>query len=73
MESQKLNVLFIMTDQMRADCMSCAGHPVIRTPNLDALASEGMFFPNTFVQSAICGPSRMCIYTGRYPHATRAP
>ena len=73
MGDDRLNVLFIMTDQMRADCMACAGHPVIRTPNLDALASEGVRFPNTFVQAAICGPSRMCIYTGRYPHATRAP
>lgn len=73
MAGQQLNVLFIMVDQMRADCLSCAGHPVVRTPNLDALAAQGVRFRNTFVQSAICGPSRMCIYTGRYPHATRAP
>jgi arylsulfatase A-like enzyme len=68
-----LNILFIMTDQMRADCMSCAGHSVVETPNLDALADQGVRFPNTFVQSAVCGPSRMCFYTGRYPHANRSP
>ena len=62
-----------MTDQMRADCLSCAGHPVVRTPHLDALAARGVRFPNTFVQSAVCGPSRMCFYTGRYVHATRSP
>jgi arylsulfatase A-like enzyme len=69
----RMNILFVMTDQFRADCLSCAGHPVVRTPNLDALAGEGVRFSNAFVQSAVCGPSRMCYYTGRYPHATRSP
>ena len=73
MAADSLNVLFIMTDQMRADCLSCAGHPVVRTPNLDALAAQGVRFTNAFVQSAVCGPSRMCFYTGRYMHATRSP
>lgn len=67
-----LNVLFIMVDQMRADAMSCAGHPVVRTPNLDALAAEGVRFRNAFVQQAVCGPSRMCYYTGRYVHNHRS-
>jgi arylsulfatase A-like enzyme len=60
------NVLFIMCDQMRADHMSCAGHPHLQTPALDALARRGVLFPNAFVQSAVCGPSRMSYYTGRY-------
>ena len=68
-----LNILFIMTAQMCADCMSCAAHPVVKTPTLDALANQGIRFPNPFVQAAICGPRRMCFYTGRYPHATRSP
>ena len=67
------NVLFIMTDQMRADCMSCVGHSVVRTPNLDELAAGGVLFRRAYVQSAVCGPSRMCFYTGRYPHANRSP
>jgi len=73
MSSNRLNILFIMTDQMRADCMSGVGHPVVKTPHLDALASEGILFKQAYVQAAVCGPSRMCFYTGRYPHATRSP
>ncbi|MDO9709784.1 sulfatase-like hydrolase/transferase [Paracraurococcus lichenis] len=60
------NVLFVMCDQLRWDHLSCAGHPFLRTPNVDALAQRGVRFPNAFVQSGICGPSRMSFYTGRY-------
>ncbi|HYZ33439.1 MAG TPA: sulfatase-like hydrolase/transferase [Crenalkalicoccus sp.] len=60
------NVLFVMCDQLRWDHLSCAGHPFLRTPNLDALAARGVRFPFAFVQSGICGPSRMSFYTGRY-------
>lgn len=60
------NILFIMCDQLRADYLSCYGHPHLHTPNIDALAARGVRFTQTFVQSTICGPSRMCAYTGRY-------
>lgn len=60
------NVLFIMCDQLRYDYLGCAGHPTIRTPNIDALASRGVRFDQAYVQSTICGPSRMSFYTGRY-------
>jgi arylsulfatase A-like enzyme len=60
------NVLFVMCDQLRWDHLSCAGHPFLQTPSLDALARRGVRFPNAFVQSGICGPSRMSFYTGRY-------
>ena len=70
--SERPNVLFIMVDQMRADAMGCAGHPVVRTPNLDALAAGGVRFSNAYVQQAVCGPSRMCFYTGRYVHNHRS-
>ena len=60
------NVLFIMADQLRWDYLSCAGHPHLETPHLDALAAEGVRFTNTYVQSPFCGPSRMSTYTGRY-------
>lgn len=62
----KRNVLFIIADEFRADCLSAVGHPVVRTPNIDALAREGTLFTKCFVQTAPCGPSRMSIYTGRY-------
>jgi len=60
------NVLFVMCDQLRWDHLGCAGHPYLRTPNIDTLARRGVRFPNAFVQSGICGPSRMSFYTGRY-------
>jgi arylsulfatase A-like enzyme len=56
-----------MADQLRWDHLSCAGHPWLATPNLDALAAAGMRFTNAFVNSGVCGPSRMSYYTGRYP------
>lgn len=60
------NVLFIMCDQLRADYLGCAGHPTLRTPNVDALARRGVRFERAYVQSPVCGPSRMSFYTGRY-------
>ncbi|TDT77155.1 arylsulfatase A-like enzyme [Litoreibacter halocynthiae] len=60
------NVLFIMCDQLRWDYLSCAGHPDLHTPNIDALAQRGVRFDRAYVQSTICGPSRMSFYTGRY-------
>jgi len=61
------NVLFIMADQLRADHLSCYGHPYLRTANLDALAARGTRFSHAYVNSGVCGPSRMSYYTGRYP------
>ncbi len=60
------NILFIMCDQLRFDYLSCNGHPTLKTPNIDALAARGVNFTRAYVQSTICGPSRMCAYTGRY-------
>lgn len=60
------NVLFIMCDQLRWDYLSCAGHPTLDTPHIDALAKRGVRFDRAYVQSTICGPSRMSFYTGRY-------
>ncbi len=60
------NILFIMCDQLRWDYLSCAGHPHLKTPNLDALAARGVRFTRAYVQSPVCGPSRMSFYTGRY-------
>ena len=60
------NILFIMCDQLRADYLSCAGHPHLKTPAIDSLAARGVLFPRAYVQSGVCGPSRMSYYTGRY-------
>lgn len=60
------NVLLIIADEFRADCLGASGNPVIQTPNLDALARESARFDQCYVQTSPCGPSRMCIYTGRY-------
>ena len=63
------NILFIMCDQLRADHLSCYGHPKLQTPHLDGLARRGVIFDNAYVQSPVCGPSRMSYYTGRYMHS----
>ncbi|NNL18907.1 MAG: alkaline phosphatase family protein [Boseongicola sp.] len=60
------NVLWIMADQLRWDYLSCFGATHMNTPHLDRLAAKGVRFNKTYVQSPICGPSRMSFYTGRY-------
>src|SRR6202521_2926968 len=60
------NILFIMCDQLRADHLGCYGHPFLATTHLDQLARRGVRFGRAFVQSGVCGPSRMSFYTGRY-------
>jgi choline-sulfatase len=63
------NILFIMTDQLRYDCLGANSNPIIKTPNLDRLAQQSANFSHTFVQAPICTPSRACFFTGRYAHA----
>ena len=53
------NILFIMFDQLRWDYLGCAGHPHLHTPHIDALAAEGVRFTRAYVQSPVCGASRM--------------
>ena len=62
----KTNILFVMYDQLRFDYLSCAGHPHLHTPNFDKVAEMGVRFTNAYVQSPVCGASRMSFYTGRY-------
>ena len=61
------NFLFFITDQHRADWLGCAGHPVVRTPNIDAIAARGTLFENFHVASQICMPNRASLMTGRMP------
>lgn len=64
--TQSRNILWIMCDQLRFDYLSCYGHRRLKTPNIDRLAARGVRFTNAYVQSTVCGPSRMSAYTGRY-------
>ncbi len=61
------NFVYIMTDQHRSDWLGCYGHPVVKTPNIDALAAQGTRFDNFFVASPVCMPNRASFMTGRYP------
>ncbi len=62
------NVVFILTDDQRWDCLSAAGHPFLKTPNLDRLANEGVRFKNAFVTTSLCSPSRASFLSGLYAH-----
>lgn len=71
MSAKRPNILFIMADQFRSDIMSCAGGPA-HTPALDMLAAEGIRFSNCATVAPLCIPARISLFTGKYPHTTRA-
>jgi len=62
------NILVLMNDQHRADCLSCAGHPAVHTPNMDRLAAEGVRFSRAYTASPVCMPARSSLLTGLYCH-----
>jgi arylsulfatase A-like enzyme len=64
--SVKPNILLITADQWRGDCLSVMGHPCVRTPNLDALAADGVLFRRHYAGAAPCSPARAGLYTGLY-------
>lgn len=61
------NILFILADDMGWGDLSCYGRPDYKTPNLDRLAQQGMRFTNAYSAAAVCTPTRVGYYTGRYP------
>ena len=63
-----MNVLFIITDALRFDHLSCYGNKTVKTPNIDRLASEGVRFTNYFCTNPICMPNRATLATGLYPN-----
>jgi arylsulfatase A-like enzyme len=65
-KGRRSNILLITCDQWRGDCLSAVGHPVVRTPNVDALAAEGVLFRKHYGGAAPCSPARACLYTGLY-------
>ncbi|MEM9059375.1 MAG: sulfatase-like hydrolase/transferase [Pseudomonadota bacterium] len=65
------NLLILMSDEHQARAMSCRDHPVVQTPNLDALAARGTTFTNAYTPSPICVPARASFATGLYVHQTR--
>lgn len=69
-EGERKNLLFIITDQQRYDALGYAGNSVIRTPNLDRLAGQGVYFANAYTPCAVCGPARSSMLTGSRVEST---
>jgi arylsulfatase len=67
------NIVLFIADDISQEDIGCYGHPVIKTPNIDSLASDGLRFDNAYLTISSCSPSRCSIVTGRYPHNTGAP
>ena len=65
------NLLFIISDEHQARALSCAGHSVVKTPNIDALAERGSRFTAAYTPCPICVPARASLATGRYVHEHR--
>ena len=70
--SRQPNVLLIMTDQHRADWMTCAGPSPVPTPNIDRIAAQGVRFSNAYCPYPVCVASRMAMLSMRYAHTTGA-
>ena len=64
------NIIFYFTDQQRWDTCGCFGQPLDITPNLDALARDGVKFDNAFSPQPVCGPCRALFQTGKWPTET---
>ncbi len=68
MMADQPNIVLFMTDQLRRDALGCYGNEICKTPNLDAMAEQGVCFENAFTVSPVCSPSRASSMTGLYPH-----
>jgi arylsulfatase A-like enzyme len=70
-QHKRPNIVFILSDDQRFDALGCAGHPIVKTPNLDRLAARGIRFRKAFVTTPICAASRASILTGTYERTHR--
>ncbi len=68
MEKRK-QIILLMTDATRFDMVGCYGNPDMKTPNLDALAADGIRFERAYTCQPVCGPARSALFTGTYPHS----
>ena len=71
-ERPPYNVLFLISDDLTYTALSCYGNEVCQTPNIDAIAAQGIRFTRAYCQGTYCGPSRASFMSGYYPHATGA-
>lgn len=67
-QTKPYNIVFMMSDDHSYKAISAYGYGINHTPNIDAMAKEGMLFKNAFVTNSICGPSRAVMLTGKYSH-----
>ena len=65
----KKQIILLMTDTTRKDMVGCYGNKKMFTPNLDALAQEGIRYENAYTCQPVCGPARSAIFTGTFPHS----
>lgn len=70
-QRDRLNVVFVLCDDHRFDCLGSAGHPFLETPHLDQLAESGAMLTHAYVTTSLCSPSRASILTGQYAHNHR--
>ncbi len=64
------NIVFVLVDDLRWDEIGVAGHPYVKTPNIDRIANEGVYFTNAFTTTPLCSPARATFLTGLYPHTS---